>query len=144
MATVDRELKDTIPSFEHHGPGETVDLANWSGVPSTLGLIRGGAEWAAVLLVAVLIVGGTELLLRWFQVPVYIMPTPSQVVGALAKDFHLIAPHVGHTLVELLAGFAIGASTGFLLAAVVTQFPLVEKIIAPYILLLVTTPMLAL
>jgi NitT/TauT family transport system permease protein len=144
MATVDRELKDTIPSFEHHGSGETVDLSNWSGVTSTLGLIRGGAEWAAVLLVAVLIVGGTELLLRWFQVPVYIMPTPSQVVGALVKDFHLIAPHVGHTLVELLAGFAIGASTGFLLAAVVTQFPLVEKIIAPYILLLVTTPMLAL
>ena len=144
MATVDRELKDTIPSFEHHGSGETVDLSNWSGVTSTLGLIRGGAEWAAVLLVAVLIVGGTELLLRWFQVPVYIMPTPSQVVGALVKDFHLIAPHVGHTLVELLAGFAIGASIGFLLAAVVTQFPLVEKIIAPYILLLVTTPMLAL
>jgi NitT/TauT family transport system permease protein len=144
MATVDRELKDTIPSFEHHRSGETVDLSNWSGVTSTLGLIRGGAEWAAVLLVAVLIVGGTELLLRWFQVPVYIMPTPSQVVGALVKDFHLIAPHVGHTLVELLAGFAIGASTGFLLAAVVTQFPLVEKIIAPYILLLVTTPMLAL
>jgi NitT/TauT family transport system permease protein len=144
MATVDRELKDTIPSFEHHGSGEAVDLSNWSGVTSTLGLIRGGAEWAAVLLVAVLIVGGTELLLRWFQVPVYIMPTPSQVVGALVKDFHLIAPHVGHTLVELLAGFAIGASTGFLLAAVVTQFPLVEKIIAPYILLLVTTPMLAL
>ena len=144
MATVDRELKDTIPSFEHHGPAETVDLSNWSGVTSTLGLIRGGAEWAAVLLVAVLIVGGTELLLRWFQVPVYIMPTPSLIATALVKDFHLIAPHIGYTLVELLAGFAIGASIGFLLAAVVTQFPLVEKIIAPYILLLVTTPMLAL
>ena len=31
-----------------------------------------------------------------------------------------------------------------MLAAVITQFPLVEKIVAPYILLLVTTPMLAL
>jgi NitT/TauT family transport system permease protein len=47
-------------------------------------------------------------------------------------------------LIELLAGFAIGASIGFVLAAVITQFPLVEKIVAPYILLLVTTPMLAL
>ena len=41
-------------------------------------------------------------------------------------------------------GAAIGASIGFVLAAVITQFPPVEKIVAPYILLLVTTPMLAL
>ena len=72
------------------------------------------------------------------------MPTPSQIVGALIRDFHLIAPHIGVTLTELLAGFAIGASIGFVLAAVITQFPFVEKIVAPYILLLVTTPMLAL
>ena len=48
------------------------------------------------------------------------------------------------TLAELLMGFAIGASIGFVLAAIITQFPLVEKIVAPYILLLVTTPMIAL
>ncbi len=56
----------------------------------------------------------------------------------------MIAPHLGHTLVELLGGFAIGASVGLILAAVITQFPFVEKIVTPYILLLVTTPMLAL
>jgi NitT/TauT family transport system permease protein len=72
------------------------------------------------------------------------MPTPSQIAGALIRDFHLIAPHIGVTLTELVVGFAIGASVGFVLAAVITQFPLVEKIVAPYILLLVTTPMLAL
>ncbi len=33
---------------------------------------------------------------------------------------------------------------GLILAAVITQFPFAEKIITPYILLLVTTPMLAL
>ena len=48
------------------------------------------------------------------------------------------------TLYELFVGYAIGASIGLVLAAVVTQFPLIEKIITPYILLLVTTPMLAL
>ena len=36
------------------------------------------------------------------------------------------------------------ASIGFVLAAVITQFPFVEKVVTPYILLLVTTPMLAL
>nr|WP_279327384.1 ABC transporter permease subunit [Chelativorans petroleitrophicus] len=63
---------------------------------------------------------------------------------ALITEFPHIAPHLGHTLVELLAGFAIGASIGLVMAAVITQVPFLEKIIAPYILLLVTTPMLAL
>ena len=43
-----------------------------------------------------------------------------------------------------MSGFAIGAVIGLVLAAVITQIPLVEKIITPYILLLVTTPMIAL
>jgi NitT/TauT family transport system permease protein len=144
MAAADRELRDNIPSFDKAPGDQPVDISNWSGLASELSLVRNGAEWAAILGVAVVIVGGAEFLLRWFAVPPYIMPTPSLIVAALFKDFHLIAPHVGHTLVELLAGFAIGASVGFVLAAVITQFPFAEKIIAPYILLLVTTPMLAL
>jgi len=51
---------------------------------------------------------------------------------------------LGHTLVELFSGFFFGASTGLILAGIITQFPFVEKIVAPYILMLVTTPMLAL
>jgi NitT/TauT family transport system permease protein len=46
--------------------------------------------------------------------------------------------------VELFSGFAIGSAVGLVLAAVVTQFPFVEKVVTPYILVLVTTPMLAL
>jgi len=41
-------------------------------------------------------------------------------------------------------GYAIGAIIGIALAAIITQFPFVEKIVTPYILVLVTTPMLAL
>ncbi len=59
-------------------------------------------------------------------------------------DFEFIAPHLGHTLVELFVGYAVGASIGLILAAVITQFPFAEKVVAPYILMLVTTPMLAL
>jgi NitT/TauT family transport system permease protein len=98
----------------------------------------------AIIAVAVVVIGGTELALRVFEVPPFIMPTPSSIFAALIGDFTLILPHLGYTLVELLSGFAIGATIGLILAAVITQFPFAEKIIAPYILLLVTTPMLAL
>ena len=76
--------------------------------------------------------------------PHYILPPPSAILAALITEFPLIAPHLGYTLVELFSGFAIGASIGLILAAVITQFPFAEKIVAPYILILVTTPMLAL
>jgi NitT/TauT family transport system permease protein len=141
---VDSELRDTIPTFEPHGDGAgDVDISNWSALVSGRG-IRTWAEVLAIVLVAVVIIGGTEVMLRAFDVPQYIMPTPSKIVTALFTDFRFIAPHIGITLMELAIGFAIGASIGLVLAAVITQFPFVEKIVTPYILLLVTTPMLAL
>jgi NitT/TauT family transport system permease protein len=101
-------------------------------------------EVAIIVLVAVLVIGGLEFGLWWAQVPEYILPRPSLIAVALVVQFPLIAPHLGYTLVTLFSGFAIGAGIGMVLAAVVTQYPLVEKVITPYILVLVTTPMLAL
>ncbi len=139
-------LQDKIPEFRKTGGGadESVSIANWSGVSSALGGVQTRREIGLILLTAIIIIGGAEFLIRFFEVPVYILPPPSLVFVTLISDFHLIAPHVGITLTELIVGFAIGASIGFVLAAVITQFPLVEKIVAPYIILLVTTPMLAL
>ncbi|MEM7023515.1 MAG: ABC transporter permease [Pseudomonadota bacterium] len=142
---MDSQLRDQIPTFEKSGDADqSVELTNMSALTSTLGGIRTWAEIAAIIGFAVLVVGGTELALRLLEVPQYIMPPPSMIFAALIFDFPLLAPHIAVTLTELLVGFAIGASIGFVLAAVITQFPFVEKIVAPYILLLVTTPMLAL
>jgi NitT/TauT family transport system permease protein len=142
---MDSQLRDQIPTFEKTAAVDrSVELTNLSALTSTLGGIRTWAEIGAIILFAVLVVGGTELLLRVLEVPQYIMPPPSMIFAALISDFHLLAPHIGVTLTELVVGFAIGASIGFVLAAVITQFPFVEKIVAPYILMLVTTPMLAL
>ncbi|TIR26395.1 MAG: ABC transporter permease [Mesorhizobium sp.] len=137
---------DAIPEFskaKSGGDGQDVSLTNLSAFASGPG-IKSGAEVAAILAVAVVIIGGIELALRLFHVPQYIMPPPSSIVYALFDEFPLIAPHLGYTLVELVSGFAIGAIVGLVMAAVITQFPFAEKIVAPYILILVTTPMLAL
>ncbi|TPL04580.1 MULTISPECIES: ABC transporter permease [unclassified Mesorhizobium] len=137
---------DAIPEFskaKSGGDGQDVSLTNLSAFASGPG-IKSGAEVAAILAVAVIIIGGIELALRIFHVPQYIMPPPSSIAYALFDEFPLIAPHLGYTLVELVSGFAIGAIVGLVMAAVITQFPFAEKIVAPYILILVTTPMLAL
>jgi NitT/TauT family transport system permease protein len=136
---------DAIPEFNKakSGVASGVGVTNMSALTAGPG-IRSMREVLAIVLVAVVVIGGTELALNLFQVPQYIMPAPSLIAQALVTDFPFIAPHLGHTLVELFSGFAIGAITGLVLAAVITQFPFAEKIITPYVLLLVTTPMLAL
>jgi NitT/TauT family transport system permease protein len=136
---------DAIPEFKAKsgGDGQDVGITNLSAFSSGPG-IKSMAEVLAIIVVAVIIIGGAELLLGFFEVPQYVLPKPSEIAVALVTDFHLILPHLGYTLVELLSGFAIGAVVGLVMAAVVTQFPFVEKVVTPYILLLVTTPMLAL
>ncbi len=101
-------------------------------------------EVILIILFAVCIVGGLEAYVIIYEVPQFVFPRPSAIATALFTDFEFIVPHLGHTLVELFSGFFIGASIGLILAGVITQFPFVEKIVAPYILMLVTTPMLAL
>ena len=141
---MDKALQDQIPTFgKSDKAAQEVGLSNWSALTSGPG-VRTWLEVAAIALVAVVIVGGAEILLTVFEVPQYILPTPSKIVTALIVDFRFIGPHIVITVEELLAGFAIGGAIGFVLAAVITQFPFVEKIITPYIILLVTTPMLAL
>ncbi len=140
---MDKVLGDTIPQFnQKQAGGEGAGLVSMPAF--SFGGHRSKLETLVIGLVAVIIIGGTELLLIWFQVPQYILPRPSQIVTALFTEWPNLWHHLLVTLFELLVGFAIGGSIGFLLAAVITQYPFVEKVVTPYILLLVTTPMLAL
>lgn len=139
---MDKALGDKIPDFNKKAQGTSgVGL---SGASFGFGESRTLFEALVIALVAVVIVGGTELLLWIFNVPQYVLPKPSQILYALVTEFPNFWPHLLTTLYELFVGFAIGGSIGFVLAAVITQFPFAEKIVTPYILLLVTTPMLAL
>lgn len=140
------ELRETIPTFnqaEAEGEGE-VSLTNWSALTSQ-GFARNWGEVGLILLVAIVLIVGAEFTVRAFNIQSYIFPPPSAIATTLVTRFgDLFWPHMQITLIELLAGFTIGASIGLILAAVITQVPLIEKIITPYILLLVTTPMIAL
>jgi NitT/TauT family transport system permease protein len=140
------QLRDTIPTFDTKSSDESgeVSMTNWSALTHG-NFAKSGSEILAIIAVAVLVIGGLEVWVRTQNVKSYILPRPSAVGSALFHHFDdLFWPHVKVTLFELGVGYAIGATIGILLAAVITQVPFVEKIITPYILLLVTTPMMAL
>lgn len=139
------ELRDTIPTFGDDAPAgeQTAGLSNMSALASQ-NLAGSWLEATALLLIAAVVIGGVEVGIKVFDIKSYILPPPSQIGEALYSRFDLYQPHLIATLKVLALGYAVGAVIGIVLAAVITQFPFVEKVITPYILLLVTTPMIAL
>ena len=143
MSNVPDELQDEVPSFEDSGPKQDHGPIDWSALTS-LPTARSFADVMAILAVAVGVFFGLEALLRIADVPDFVFPKPLAVVATLFGDFGLYAFHLQMTFLSFISGFLIGASVGLLLAALITQKPFLEKIIAPYIIVMVTTPMMAL
>lgn len=143
MSHRDGDLADTIPTFDDDSQSQQrVGLSGMSGLSA--GSIQGWRDALVIALVAVVIISGLQAWLTISDTPSYVMPKPTEIGAALYDNFTLFWPHILSTLQVLVIGYAIGASVGLVLAATITQLPFVEKIITPYILLLVTTPMLAL
>jgi len=117
MDIYEKQLEKEIPEFEEH-PVEKHGEFDISATVSAV-KIHGWKQVLGILAVAIVIIGGWELLIRVYEVPEFVFPAPS-------------------------AGYTMGVSIGLALAVVLTQIPYLEKVITPYILLLITTPMLAL
>ena len=138
----EKKLQEEVPSFEEHVPerhGQLDISATLSAVS-----IHGWKQVVGIVAVALVVIGGWELGVRLFKVPEFVFPTPSAILRALVLSMPTLYPHFFITLGELAAGYVIGAGLGLFMAAVLTQAPFLEKIITPYILLLVTTPTIAL
>lgn len=138
----EKQLQEAVPSFEEHAPerhGQLDISATLSAVS-----IHGWKQVVGIVAVALVVIGGWELGVRLLKVPEFVFPTPSAIARALVLSMPTVYQHFFITLGELAAGYVIGAGVGLFMAAVLTQAPFLEKIITPYILLLVTTPTIAL
>jgi len=142
MDVYEKQLEEEIPEFGESSPEQISEFDISSTVSAVK--IHGWKQVAGIVAVAIVIIGGWEILIRMFKVPEFVFPAPSAIAVALVKSFPNIYQHFLVTLGELTAGYVIGASIGLVLAAVLIQVPYLEKIITPYILLLITTPTLAL
>jgi NitT/TauT family transport system permease protein len=114
---------------------------DWSALTS---INFAGTQMVIIIGVAVAVIATWEILARVTHTPTYVLPKPSEIGAAVVNNFPSLWPHVLVTLRELITGYLIGATIGILLAAVITQIPFIEKIVTPYVLILVCTPMMAL
>ena len=143
MSQVPQELRDEIPSFEKQAHEEQGPI-NWSALTS-VPAARSFAEIAALVGLFVVIFFVVQGIVVWTHTPTYVFPKPTEVVKTFFQDFTSTEIHsLKVTAMEFLTGLAIGSMIGLALAALLTLKPFAEKIIAPYVLIMVTTPMLAL
>lgn len=72
--------------------------------------------------------------------------SPVRIGAALAEIIRepLFPRHVATTLIELVAGFGIGATLGIAIGFVIAEWPMVERVLSPYLAALNSLPRVAL
>lgn len=99
----------------------------------------------APLVVLLVLLAGLEVIARFGNVAVYILPAPSTIIYETVTKFPKdILPHFLFTLRVIVVGFGVAVPLGILLAALFSQFEILVKAISPVIIWLVITPMITL
>ncbi|AZG10977.1 ABC transporter permease [Pigmentiphaga sp. H8] len=97
----------------------------------------------APAVVALVVIGLWQALVRAFDVPIYLVPAPTDVAQALVRDWELLSGSLWVTLE--ITGLALLAATvlGVLLAFLFVQSRVIEASLFPYAVLLQVTPIVA-
>jgi putative hydroxymethylpyrimidine transport system permease protein len=85
-----------------------------------------------------------ELLVRALQVPQYLLPAPSAVLGDLAGDRRLLLDNSWVTLREMVLGFALAAAAGCALALVLHLSAALRRALYPILIGSQTVPIVVL
>ncbi len=86
---------------------------------------------------------GWEVFVRLAEVPVYIVPRPTQVLDRLVGDLGFFGSHGAVTLLEAMGGFLLGSAVAFGAATVMVHARWVERTLYPIALLVKVTPIVA-
>ncbi|MCL0055762.1 ABC transporter permease [Dehalococcoidia bacterium] len=84
-----------------------------------------------------------ELIVRWSDIPQYILPAPSQVLLNIFDQADVLFEETCYTAAEAALGLIVGALTAMFLGAFASRFSLVERTVMPIAILVKVTPILA-
>jgi len=109
-------------------------------------MIGGPRNFALRLLLIAVFLGLWEAFVRLFEIPLFILPTPSSVFIALYRGFasSLYIDHIWVTLAETLMGFALGTTLAFVLGTVIALSRPVEYFLYPFVVMFQAMPKVAL
>jgi NitT/TauT family transport system permease protein len=109
-------------------------------------MIGGPKNFSLRLLLIVAFLAVWEAFVRVFEIPMFILPTPSNVFVAFYRGFAswLYVDHIWITVSETLLGFVLGTALAFLLGTVIALSRPVEYFLYPFVVMFQAMPKVAL
>jgi NitT/TauT family transport system permease protein len=100
-------------------------------------------QWLVPIALGVLILAIWQVVVRRMEIPVYLLPAPSDIAKALAGNFWSLLASLWTTLRVTLEAFALAVMGGVALAVLFSQSRTVETALYPYAVVLQVTPVVA-
>lgn len=85
-----------------------------------------------------------ELAVKFFQIPLYVLPGPVKVVQAFCLNFGVLVSHSAVTVMEAVLGMAIAVFLGIFLGMIMDGFPMFKSSIYPLLVVTQTVPVIVL
>ena len=115
--------------------------SGWRGLPERL-LALWSASWRPLLLLGLVFAVWWVVTARE-MVPTYLVPEPRAVWDVMLAERAMLLRHTYVTTYETLAGFALSAALGMLMAVAIVYSPTLEKATYPIILFAQVIPKIA-
>jgi NitT/TauT family transport system permease protein len=114
-------------------------------------LMRTRPELVLAPVLLVVVIALWEWGVPYFQVPNWVLPTPSAIVTALWRGLDAgifdrggYWLHTGVTVFQVLLGFFIGSTVGLVLGTIISQFRILEATLRIYLIAIQSLPKIAL
>ena len=95
------------------------------------------------LLIAIVLLAGWELACRGFNIPDFILPSPSRIFRVAVLQAAILLPNAGTTAIEVLCGIFISLMVAVPLSIAMFAHPAVEKALAPFLVASQAVPVFA-
>lgn len=133
------------------------EAAAFSRIPLLSGITKAGSELAPPLVALAIAVLLWEAFVRLLNLPVYLLPAPSAVIGELItllragwqQPLFVGEPSTGilydawTTLIEALLGLALGTAIGLAVGVIMAHWRFAEQAIYPIVITIRSTPNIA-
>ncbi len=84
-----------------------------------------------------------ELLIRWLEIPKFLLPTPTTIISYIIVKIQLLTSHTVMTLLEAGIGFVVGSLSAIVAAILFLWYRPLKEMFYPYAVILNSTPIVA-
>lgn len=123
-------------------------MASITHTTSSSAPLSGVGEWLGrngpVLLIVAALFGLWEFSTWAFQIPEFVLPSPSVIAAKIVESWHLLLVNAFITLQEIVLGFGLSVLVGIPLAVAIVYSRIFERVAFPLMVSLQTVPKVAL